>query len=128
MRHILIIEDDEWLAESYGQSLKRRGFIVECAASADEAMRQIEARIPDVILADIVLGETNILALLHELQSYEDTAAVPVVLCSSLPLDPERHRESFASYGVHEVLDKSQITPSSLAEAIDRALREAASE
>lgn len=128
MKHVLIIEDDDWLAESYGSTLKARGYLVECARSAEEGIDHIDARIPDVIVADVVLGDTNILALLHELQSYRDTAAIPVILCTSLGLDPEQHRQSFAPYGVHEILDKAEITPDRLSEAIERALHEAKNE
>lgn len=117
MKKILILEDDGWLADSYAHCLSNRGFEVVTVNSPDNAMEQIDHTLPDLVVADVLLGRQNALTLLHELQSYADTAALPVVVCTSLNLSP-REKHNLGRYGVVEVLDKAVLSPEILADTV----------
>lgn len=117
MKKVLIIEDDGWLADSYAHCLGNRGFEVVTAASADTAMAQIDESQPDIVVADVLLGHHNALTLLHELQSYADTAALPIIICTSLNLNA-REKHNLSRYGVVEVFDKATLNPEVLADAV----------
>lgn len=113
MKRVVLIEDDPWLAESYGRVMTKKGFEVQVVSGAEEAMKTLEKGGCDVIVADIMLEGHTVFALLHELQSYDDTAKIPVILCSSLTSDmvsPEKLQE----YGVQRVLDKATLTTEQL--------------
>ncbi len=110
MKHVLLVEDDAWLAESYQRTLEAANFRVSVAYSADEAMRHIETDPPQVIVVDIVLEGHTAIGLLHELQSYNDTEKIPVIVCSSLA-HPALHADKLHSYGVRSVVDKATLTP-----------------
>jgi hypothetical protein len=59
----------------------------------------------------------TIFALLQELQSYDDTRHIPVILCSALDHDV-LSQTRLHEYGVVRVLDKATLTPDSLDLAI----------
>ena len=113
MSRILLVEDDHWLADSYARALKAEGYDVSSVSDASSAMRFVEGHAPDCIVADIMLEGHTIFALLHELQSYDDTRRIPVILCSALDHDA-LSKVRFHEYGVVQVLDKATLTPDSL--------------
>ena len=120
MRYVLMVEDDRWLADSYQRVLEKAGFKVVSVGGAEGAIRQVETASPDVILADMLLEGNTVMGLLHELQSYDDTTQIPVIICTSLS------HESLAvdrlhSYGVRAVLDKAVLTPEQLVATVKEA-------
>ncbi|HEX8390271.1 MAG TPA: response regulator [Candidatus Saccharimonadales bacterium] len=117
-RPILLIEDDQWLADSYLTVLRSRGHDVTQLSSAFEAMPWIDKYRPALIIADLLLGDHTTLTLLHELQSHTDLAGIPVVVVSQIDqreLDPT----DLAHYGVVESLDKATLTPDRLLMTIE---------
>jgi CheY-like chemotaxis protein len=121
MSRVLLIEDDRWLAESYASTLEKARHEVVVVASAGGAMDSVEQIMPDVILADVMLEGHTIFALLHELQSYDDTRDIPVVLCSGLSKE-QLQVDRLKSYGVVDILSKTDITPQWLQSAIQQAV------
>lgn len=119
MKNVLLIEDDMWLADSYRDVIASKGFECEVVATAEEAMDVIDTRIPDVIVADIMLADHTVIALLHELQSYDDTQKIPVIICSSLAKSAVHLQEQLHEYGVVEILDKATVTPEGLATTVE---------
>lgn len=106
-KRVLLVDDDRWLAESYQRLLNKEGFEVCLSTNAEDAMMEIEESLPDVVVADVMLEGHTIFSLLHELQSYDDTRKVPVVLCTNLS-----HRidmDSLENYGVRKVVEKSTL-------------------
>ncbi len=117
MKQVLLVEDDRWLGESYERVLGRSGFRVVRVPSGDKAMRAVEVSMPDCIVADVVLVDETIFTLLHELQSYDDTRIIPVILCTNLSkglFDETRLHH----YGVMMILEKSSLTPEQLIESV----------
>lgn len=112
---ILIIEDDDWLAEQHARVLKRAGYKTKTALNALDAIRMIDDKIPDIIVLDILLTGSTAFSLLHELQSYGDTGNIPVVICSNLGSDLSL--DDLESYGVRKILDKTKMVPQDLAAA-----------
>lgn len=110
---ILLIEDDQWLADSFLTVLRSRGHEVTHLSTAHEAMRWIDKQKPTLIIADVLLGDHNTFTLFHELQSYPDTAAIPVIILTALGKD-RFDAADLSSYGVVEALDKVTITPDQL--------------
>lgn len=122
MKKILIVDDDTWLAESYGVALASAGWHVNHATSGAEAIDLIDDIQPHVVLLDIMLPDSSAPALLNELQSHSDLAKLPIILCSSLHLD--KHAASHLhSYGVRQVIDKTTTSPEEILEASERAFR-----
>lgn len=120
---ILLIEDDQWLADSLLVTLRSRGHDVTQLSTAHEAMGWIDTYAPALIVADVLLGDHNTFTLFHELQSYPDTATIPIIICTSLD---KHHLEDIdqGSYGIVEVLDKTTMTPDQLLLAVETHLPE----
>ena len=109
-----LIEDDILLARQFVASLQKAGYDVHHSHHAKEAMVTIDELLPDVIILDILLPVTTGFTLLHELQSYDDTRASPVIICSSVPLT----LKEVESYGVRRVIDKTTMLPDDLVKAV----------
>ncbi len=114
-RRILIIEDDRWMAESLAQTLGQE-FDVRVSCDAQRSLDVVESWRPDVMLADVILGSQNVFALLHEMQSYDDLCAIPVVILSSNAA--KIVTDDVRNLNVKLVLDKAEITPKLLREKL----------
>ncbi|MDR2857611.1 MAG: response regulator [Novosphingobium sp.] len=78
-RRVLLVEDDDALAEPIGQMIEALGCEVIYAASADAAMNRFDAVPVDAVLSDMVMpGERNGLDLARELRSRD--AGLPILL------------------------------------------------
>ncbi len=113
---VLIVEDDEWLAQQQADTVKAAGYKVEVTYHALAAIQAIDRLHPDAIILDVLLAGSTAFALMHELQSYGDTGDIPIILCTNLA--PELSIHELKDYGVRMILDKSQMVPSDLVAAL----------
>lgn len=117
---ILIVDDDEWFAKSFGNRLSKVGLSVEYAAHGLMAIDMIDAIKPSLLIIDLMLPGPNGLALIHELKSHADLAGIPLIVWSSAVT--ENDFELLSKYGILEVVDKTTMRPDRLAELIEHAL------
>jgi two-component system alkaline phosphatase synthesis response regulator PhoP len=87
---ILIVEDDPDIAELVGRYLGKAGFITERAASGREALQTIAARIPDLIVLDLMLPQVDGLEVCRLVRSGETTAAIPIIMLTARAEEAER--------------------------------------
>ena len=118
--YVLIVEDDEWLAEQHARTLMEAGIRSEWVPHALAAIDSMDATIPDVLVLDLLLAGPNAFTLLHELRSHADLAAVPVIICTASA--DQIAEEDIAAYGVHRVLDKATMQPHDLVAAVKKVL------
>ncbi len=116
MTKVLLVEDDAWLAELEAGSLQQEGFTVHTVAHGFDAIEAIDSFVPEVIILDVLLAGTTAFSLLHELQSYQDTGKIPVILCTNLA--EHLAENQFEAYGVKRIVDKTTMHPSDLAAAV----------
>lgn len=113
---VLLVEDDAWLAELEAATLREVGYAVTVSPHALAAIDAIDTQLPDVIVLDVLLPGSTAFALLNELQSYEDTRRIPIVLCTNLA---EQFSESdLQNYGVQRVVNKTTMEPSDIVAAV----------
>jgi CheY-like chemotaxis protein len=116
--YVLIVEDDEWLAEQHARTLSEAGIRTETVPHALAAIDTIDTKIPDALVLDLLLAGPNAFTLLHELRSHSDLAAIPVILCTA---NAEAiASEDIAAYGVRQVLDKATMLPHDLIAAVKK--------
>ncbi len=120
MTHVLLVEDDLLLARQFMRVLERADMVVSHARHAGEALAFIDATPPDAIILDMLLPATSGFALLHELQSYFDTAALPIIVCTSMA--DTMTLEELRPYGVYRLLDKMELVPQDLVAAVRAAV------
>lgn len=116
--HVLIVEDDQWLAEEYVRILQDGGYQAEYVMHALAAIDLIDIHTPDVIILDVFLAGPNAFTLLHELQSHADLAGIPVILCTTSASDIAG--EDVVAYGIQQVLDKTTMHPADMIAAIKK--------
>jgi CheY-like chemotaxis protein len=109
---ILVVEDDNWLAEQYARVLDSAGYGVTTVSNALSAIEKIDDIRPDVVILDVLLTGSTAFTLLHELQSYEDTGAIPIILCTNLA--GELKLDDLKPYGIKRILDKTTMIPNDL--------------
>jgi DNA-binding response OmpR family regulator len=78
---ILLVEDDELLADAIGRGLKREGFTLDHAGSAEQARSALAAEHFDVAIVDIGLPGADGLSLLRSLR--EQGSAMPVLVLTA---------------------------------------------
>lgn len=122
MKQVQIIEDEPWLAERYQTILANAGYEVSFQPDVVAGMAAIDAKLPDVLILDVLLAATTAFTLLHELQSYSDTAKIPVILCTNLA--DELTLKDCKPYGVVAILDKATFVPADLVQAVREASHE----
>jgi CheY-like chemotaxis protein len=120
MTKILLVEDDPWLAELEVRTLERAGFEVAHSPHAPSAIVAIDDVQPDVVILDVLLTGTTAFALLHELQSYDDTGKLPIILCTNMAESIQL--EDVAPYGVRRIVNKSMMKPDDLIAAVKAVL------
>lgn len=118
MTYVVIVEDTPWMAEQFARSLARESVKTAVVNTAQKAIDTVDEHIPDVIVLDMLLPEVTALALLHELQSHSDLAAIPVILVSTIA--DQLSAKDLRPYGVVEVLDKTTMAPDDIVRAIRR--------
>ncbi len=119
---ILLVEDDVWLAELYGDALGAAGYQVHHAATAEAALALLDT-LPKVglIILDMYLPSHNGIELLHELASYNDLQAIPVFILSAVhQRDFAMEKQRWQHYGVVEYLYKPQTKPAQLVVAVKK--------
>ena len=80
-QHILIVDDELEIRKIIQEILDDEGFSTATAASAEEARRSIEKRIPDLVFLDIWMPEEDGISLLKEWTS-EPSLDIPVIMIS----------------------------------------------
>lgn len=118
--YVLIVEDDEWLAQQHVRTLESAGMRGEYVTHAPMAIDAIDVGVPDVLVLDVLLPGPNAFTLLHELRSHTDLAAIPVILCTNSA--GQLAAEDVAAYGIVRVLDKTTMHPNDLVAAVKKAL------
>lgn len=79
---ILIVDDDPNMAENCSMFLETYGYEVNIALSGEEALSQIEARQPDLLISDCCMLELTGLALSQRLNAGPGGSPFPILLMS----------------------------------------------
>jgi PleD family two-component response regulator len=122
----LIVEDDAWFAASLAEILAT-DFATRICPVPDMIFDVMTSWRPDVILADVMLGNKNLLVLLHEMQSDADTRQVPFVVLSAID-ERTLRGDDWRAYGVRAVLNKADVKPSKLRQVLRDVARDSVAE
>jgi DNA-binding response OmpR family regulator len=120
MRRILIIEDNQLLANTYRSAFAHAGFTVDVAGDGHAGIAAALAAPPEIILLDLMLPKLSGLEVLRRLRSDTRLALVPVFVLSN-SYTPERIKELWDA-GATQVLLKANSTPKRLLESVRQRL------
>lgn len=122
MKHVLIVEDDRFLAKAYSVAFEQKKIETELAFDGVEALQKIAANPPEVIILDIILPLKDGYEVLAELKANPATASIPVIIASNLGQAKEVQRGK--DLGAFSYIVKSD-TP--IVEVIDQVVKAAQS-
>ena len=112
---ILIVEDDDNLANVYGTRLQAEGFNTKRVANGEDALAVALQVKPNLILLDVMMPKVSGFDVLDILRNTPETANVKIVMLTALSQESDRERAK--SLGVDDYLVKSQVV---IADVVDR--------
>ena len=118
MKKILIVEDEQLIADLMQRKLQDEGYYAFVARDGEEAVKQIREGRPDLILLDIVLPRLNGFDVLAEIQKDEELKLIPVIIISNSGQPEEIERAKAA--GVRDWLVKTEFDPKEVLEKVRR--------
>lgn len=83
---VLCVDDDPDLLAILQLFLSAKGFEVLAASNAEEALRLIEDRRPDLIITDFAMPGMSGLELCRSLRTRAETTDIPIILCTGKDL------------------------------------------
>ncbi len=118
---VLLVEDDEFLAELYATKLNLEGFEVLAATDGKKGLKLAQTRRPDLVLLDIVLPKLDGFEVLRALKADPATKAIPVILLTNLSQKEEVQRG--LELGASDYLIKAHFMPTEVIKKIKAIVR-----
>ncbi|MEI8187366.1 MAG: response regulator [Candidatus Saccharibacteria bacterium] len=106
-KKILLVEDDNALADIYFKRLDSEGFEVKRVNNGESALAAAVEFHPDLIVLDIMMPEINGFEVLDILKNTPATAQIKVMMLTAL--GQESDQEKAKTLGADAYLVKSQI-------------------
>jgi len=105
-KSILVVEDEQSLADLLCQILKYSGFNTTLAINGEEALKQVKIRIPDAIVLDIVMPKLDGWGVCESLKSDPSTRDIPIVIYTTL--SERRDLQKGKDFGVTQYITKDR--------------------
>jgi len=116
MKKILIIEDDQIVANIYRNKLTVEGYSVEIALDGEVGRELVKSFRPDAIVLDLMLPKVTGLELMREIRAEPDLGKVPVIVFSNTYLT-NMVQEAWKA-GATKCLSKANCTPRHVLEVL----------
>lgn len=116
MKHILITDDDHFMANICRRKFEEAGFKVSIATDGHAAIEELVLHPPDVVLLDLMLPELDGVAVLRFLRSRERLRELPVIVVSNLSYFSGVVQSAWQA-GATYFFNKGDCSPAGLVEA-----------
>ncbi len=114
-KRILLVEDDDALANVYVMRLKAEGFDVARVANGEDALAAAKEHKPDLILLDAMMPKVSGFDVLDILRNTPQTANIKIIMLTALSQESDKQRAQ--GLGVDDYLVKSQVV---ISDVVDR--------
>ena len=112
---ILLVEDDDNLANVYETRLQAEGFRTVRVNNGEDALQTALQAKPDLILLDVMMPKVSGFDVLDILRNTPETANTKIIMLTALSQEADQERAR--SLGVNDYLVKSQVV---IADVVDR--------
>jgi DNA-binding response OmpR family regulator len=109
MKKVLIIEDDQIIANIYRNKFAIEGYQAEVAFDGESGLKTMQTFRPDVMLLDLVLPQMSGVDFIIRVRSEADFARVPIIVFSNTYLT-NMIQEAWKA-GANKCLSKTNCTP-----------------
>ncbi len=116
MKKILIIEDDQIVANVYRNKLAVEGYRVDAAPDGESGLKTMRIFKPDTIILDLMLPKMSGLDVIKQIRSEEEFAKVPIIVFSNTYLT-NMIQEAWKA-GATKCISKSNCTPKEVIEVV----------
>ena len=90
MSRILIVEDDDDIAQLVHRYLTRAGHVADIVRAGDEALKLVRERTPDLIILDLMLPGLDGLEVCRALRASPGTRALPIIMLTARSEESDR--------------------------------------
>jgi DNA-binding response OmpR family regulator len=118
---ILIIEDDQLVANIYRNKFALEGFQAETALDGDVGMQMLRSFRPDAVLLDLLLPRVPGLEVMRQIRAEKDFANLPIIVFSNTYLS-NMVQEAWKA-GATKCLSKANCTPKQVIDAVRSSLK-----
>lgn len=115
-KRILLVEDDDGLANVYLTRLQAEAFAVKRVPNGEDALAAAIEYKPDLVLLDIMMPKVSGFDVLDILRNTPETANVKVIMLTALSQESDQKRAK--DLGVDDYLVKSQVVIADVVEKI----------
>ncbi len=105
-KKVLVVEDDSGIASLVKEALEADGFEVSVEKDGDVALATLRARLPDLIVTDLLLPTLPGLDLLEKLRALPGGSGVPSVVMSGIYKSARHKKVARETPGVAAFLEK----------------------
>lgn len=119
-KKILLVEDDENLANVYEVRLQAEGFQTKRVANGEDALAAATAFHPDLIVLDVMMPKVSGFDVLDILRNTPETSNMKVIMLTALSEETDKQRAE--KLGVDDYLVKSQVVIADVVEKIKKHL------
>jgi len=121
-KKILIVEDDNFVAEVYSTKLAEMGYEVAVAQNGEEGLADLKNDKIDLILLDIIMPVMGGIEMLEVMKKNEQWKEIPVILLTNV--GEKESIQKVREMGVKNYLIKSHFTPAEVIEKIEAVFKE----
>ena len=114
-KRILLVEDDDALANVYVMRLQAEGMDVRRVANGEDALAAVLNYHPDLVLLDVMMPKVSGFDVLDILRNTPETANVKIIMLTALSQESDKARAE--SLGVDDYIVKSQVV---IADVVER--------
>jgi two-component system phosphate regulon response regulator PhoB len=90
--YILVVEDEDALATLLQYNLEKDGYAVALAGDGEEALVQVDERLPDLIVLDWMLPKVSGVEVVRRLRSRTESRNVPIIMLTARGEESDRVR------------------------------------
>ncbi len=117
---VLVVDDEAIIRSLVRESLDDNGIEVREAADGEEALAEIAARVPDVVVLDLIMPKLDGFQVLERLQADARTRSVPVIVLTGRRLSGAER--DLLRQGTLSLLEKNAYSRQELCALVERAL------
>jgi CheY-like chemotaxis protein len=82
-KSILIVDDDQFTTQIYGEKLEEHGFKVEVTRDFESTLRALKKEVVDLLILDLCLPGINVIELIKNIRSEPLTQSLPIIVFSN---------------------------------------------
>ena len=122
MNRILIIDDDQFVADLYRQKLELEGYQTEICPDGREAIKRLQRQPPDLVVLDVMLPGVSGAEVLSFIRAQPSTRTLPVIVLSNAQTYASEHVLAAGNEGANVCLAKADCAPNQLCLEVRAAL------